>query len=131
MYLTEEQDNTRITTLVQQEVRRIMQEQQRDLLQTAASNSGAIIARQLQDNTSQVIDTLDSQLLKINEHETKWKGNINKNNFDFAKQVEDLWATIERAVNEGRIVRTKELIETGKNLRKQGMKVLHLADKEG
>ena len=66
MYLTEEQDNTRITTSVQQEVRRIMQEQQRDLSQTAASNSGAIIARQLQDNTSQVIDTLDVQLLEIN-----------------------------------------------------------------
>ena len=93
-----------------------MQEQQRDLLRTAAYNSWAIVTRERQANTSQVIDTLDTELEKVYEHDAKWKNNINKTNFDFVKQVDDLWEKTERAVHYGRVDHTRELIVTGKTL---------------
>ena len=112
----DDEHSSQVTTLIQQEVRRLMQEQQRDLLRTAAYNSWAIVTRELQANTSQVIDTLDTELEKVYEHDAKWKNNINKTNFDFVKQVDDLWEKTERAVHYGRVDHTRELIVTGKTL---------------
>ena len=58
-------EDERVAVLVQREVRRIMQEQQQGLLQTAAVNSRAIVESEIQASTSQVRDTLDAELEKV------------------------------------------------------------------
>ena len=127
----EEQDE-RVMALVAQGVKRYMQEQQQGLLHTAAKNSQSIVTTEIRANSSKVRDVIDDEVEKAQEFDDiKWKSKINRNNFDFAKQINDLWEKTERAVTEERQDRVKEYCEKGKKLAKHRLKVLHLADKDG
>ena len=130
----DEQDerDERIMALVARGVKRFMHEQQQGLLHTAAKNSQAIVNTEIQASCSKVQDTIDEGLEKVQEYEDiKWKSKINKNNFDFARQVSELWEKTERAATEEKPDRVKELCQKGKKIAKQRMKVLRLADKDG
>ena len=130
----DEQDerDERIMALVARGVKRFMHEQQQGLLHTAAKNSQAIVNTEIEASSSKVRDTIDEGLEKVQEYEDiKWKSKINKNNFDFARQVNELWEKTERAATEEKPDRVKELCQKGKKIAKQRMKVLRLADKDG
>ena len=109
-----------------------MKEHQLALLQTAASNAKSIAKAEVRGSTIHLKDTIDDEIEKAQSYgEVKWKSDVNKESFDFAKQVHDLWGRTGRAVSENQLDKVGEIVEKGKKLCKTRLKALRLADKEG
>jgi len=85
-------EEDRINALVDEGVKRYMRQQQQDLLQASAQNSQAIVENGIRECSSRVRDAIDEEIENVQEYDDfKWKNKINKNNFDFTKQVNDIW----------------------------------------
>ena len=108
-----------------------MREQQTSMLQSAATNAEKIAEQKIVKTSSELKDVIDNEVAGSSRGEIAFKNNINKSNFDFCRQVDDMWKKTERAIAEKNEAKAKEFITKGKKQIKKRMKALRLADKEG
>ena len=83
-----------------------MQTQQSALLKSAAINAMYIADRRIAQNNSALKSTVDDEMAGCST-DVSFKNNINKSNFNYCKQVRDIWK-MDRAIDEGQINNTKE-----------------------
>ena len=117
-----------------------MKLQQVQLLTLAANNAQKLIADQAKKSATGILDSIDGEITKAREHDGhEWKNKINRSNFDALRDIELMWERAERFVSvlnvEGDQADLKagavKYIEQGKNLTKQRLKVLRIADRDG
>ena len=108
-----------------------MQEQQTELLRLAAKNTDVIMAQNIKESNSAIKDVIDDEVEGCSTWDGNFKNNINKSNYDFCKQVEDMWKKTGKAIEEENVPKAMNLIEKGKKLTKNRLKALRIADKEG
>ena len=108
-----------------------IREQSAEVLRAAAINTNTIVDTRLQDSTIKLRDELDEQIAGSSTTEHKFVNKINYSNFDFCKQIDDIWAKTERSIEEKQNARTKDLLKKGKDLIENRMQALIIADKEG
>ena len=117
-------------TEIKELVKTVLQEQQRDLLRSAASNALSIVEKQIGKTSSELRDAIDDEVAGCSTDFT-FKNNINRSNFNFTKQVNDIWKKTERAIGDGETNKAKDFIQKGKELCINRMEALRIADKEG
>ena len=119
---------------IRQIVRDTMQEQQAALLMTAEQNTRTLLEEESRNKQAQVLNTIDEEIERTQTLDTNnytWKNNINKSNFNHMKQVHDLWEKTERAIKSGQIPKAMEIVEKGKRLSRDRLKVFRFADRDG
>ena len=108
-----------------------MQDQQQVLLRSAAANTAEIVSQAIKDNNAGLRETIDEVASGSMYDDVIMKNNINRNNFDFCKQVDAIWKKTERAITEGQLEKASGLCQQGKKLTTKRLKVLRIADKDG
>ena len=99
----------------------VMQEQQVNLLQVAATTTESIIEAKLTEK--------ESKDKKIASTRLKYPGN--QKQLDFQQQVLQIWDRTERALDMSNVEKAKENIEAGRKLTLSRIKLIKLADREG
>ena len=112
-------------------LREIVQEQQVGVLQAAAHNAEKMVEERLQKSQSELKDVIDDEVAGCSHAESTFKNNINRSNYEFCRQVQDIWRKTERAIDERQTPKAKTLLEKGKKIINNRMKALKIADKEG
>lgn len=72
-------------------VRSTMREQQQLILKQSVSNFDSTVEKKIRDNNSKLRDTIDDEVAGSSRYEdTPFRNNINKNNFNFCQQIDDI-----------------------------------------
>ena len=121
-------EEDQIKDLVESTIR----EHQLALLQTAATNAKTIAKAEVQSSSILLKDSIDTEIERSQAYgDVKWKSDINKNSFDFCRQVHELWEKTSRAVSEKQYDKVDSLAQKGKQICKNRLKAVRLADKDG
>ena len=112
-------------------MKEIIQEQQVGMLRAAADNAEEIVNDKLKKSQSELKDVIDEEVAGCSYSDSSFKNNINRSNYLFCRQVQDIWKKTERAVDEQETQKAKSLLEKGKKIISNRMKALKIADKEG
>ena len=112
-------------------IKETMKEQSVAILKTAQHNSNLLIEKKLSDNTKKIQDDIDLQMEHQSSREHSFRNNINSSNFDFCKQIDDIWRKADRAREDRDEARMKELFDKGKQLIDNRKQALVIADREG
>ena len=74
-------------------------------------------------------EDFDTQLTAKNDH--SFRNNINESNYEFCKEMSEVWRKAERAVDEKETEKSKEIFKKGKELLENRMQAIIIGDKEG
>ena len=94
---------------MKEEIRNIisdtMKEKATDILTAATTNADKIVEDKLREQTNNLRDDFDDQISTKTKSEHAFKSNVNKSNFDFTKQIDDIWRKTERAIDDKDMVK--------------------------
>ena len=117
-----------------------MMDQQAQLLEIAGRNALKLLQEEQKKASPAILDAINSELetsKKYDGHD--WKTPINKNNFDALHQVEQLWKRTERYVSVLEVPAEQaqlksaalEMVEKGKKIIHDRLKIIRYADRDG
>ena len=109
----------------------IMQGHQIDLLRIAQQNAEKVVNEKIKKTQSELQDVIDEEVAGCSYTDTTFKNIINRSNYEFCRQVNDLWKKTERAIEEKDLEKAKKYTTEGKNIVDNRMTALRLADKDG
>ena len=71
-----------------------------NIIQVTAANTLKAIDTQIKENKKELREDFDTQLQECSKVDHSFKNNINESNYEFCKELNDVWRKTERAIKE-------------------------------